>query len=296
MAGERCFEHAELRVKDLGAAGAFYKEVLGLVEIAREGKTVYFGCGLDKNYDLAVTEGGTGSEHFAVRVKNEDDLELYSRKLKELHVAIENTDGQEPGQTRGIRFALPSGIKAELVCVEDNSYHFPHQPAYQERGAIAPIDADHINVLTPNVESDVGFLTSIGFYISDIKLEDDGTWMQAFTRKETYHHDVAFGRTASKTENLHHFAWNLRDFDHMKQIADRCMQFGTELEVGPGRHVTGASLFCYMWEPGGNRFEFSAEVATVPHNMPPRIENKNESKFSAWGGIHGRPESFKRGS
>ncbi|MBP1154045.1 MULTISPECIES: VOC family protein [unclassified Paenibacillus] len=296
MAGERCFEHAELRVMDLGKASAFYKEVLGLVEIHREGKTAYFGCGLDNNYDLAVTEGGTGVAHFAVRVTNEDDLERYARMIKELNVAVENTDGREPGQVKGIGFTLPSGIKAELVCVEDNKYHFPHAPALKERGAIAPIDADHINLMTTDVQKDAGFLKSIGFYISDVKLENDGSWMQAFTRRETYHHDVAFSLAKSEKESLHHYAWNLRDFDHMKQIADRAMQFGTELEVGPGRHVTGASLFCYFWEPGGNRFEFSAEVATVSHEMPTRFLNKNESKFSAWGGIHGRPESFTRGS
>lgn len=296
MGGERCFEHAELRVKDLGTASAFYKEVLGLVEIHREGKTAYFGCGLDDHYDLAVTEGGTGVAHFAVRVTNEEELERYARMIKELNVGVEKTDGREPGQIKGIRFSLPSGIVGELVTVKPGDYHFPHAPAFKERGAIAPIDADHINLCTTNVQKDAEFLKSIGFYISDVKLDHDGSWMQAFTRRETYHHDVAFSQTRSGTETLHHYAWNLRDFDHMKQIADRAMQFGTELEAGPGRHVTGASLFCYFWEPGGNRFEFSAEVATVSHEMPTRFMNKNESKFSAWGGIHGRPESFTLGS
>jgi catechol 2,3-dioxygenase len=296
MAGERCFEHAELRVKDLSAASAFYKEVLGLVEIHREAKTIYYGCGLDGNYDLAVTEGGVGIEHLAARVQNEDEIEQCVRKLKEMNVKYEAADGQEPGQVKGIRFLLPSGVKSELVLVESPKYHFPHAPVYKERGAIAPIDADHVNLLSNHVQKDAEFLKEIGFYISDVKLENDDSWLQAFTRRATYHHDVALSHTNSRTEHLHHFAWSLRDFDHMKQILDRCMQFGIETELGPSRHVTGGSLFSYFWEPGGNRFELSAEVATISHNTPTRYERKLESKFAAWGGIHSRPDSFTRGS
>lgn len=52
--------HGVLKVNDLPQSLEFYREVVGLHEIGKQNGIVYLGCGADNNYDLALTEGGSG--------------------------------------------------------------------------------------------------------------------------------------------------------------------------------------------------------------------------------------------
>src|SRR5215813_3932800 len=89
VSAPRRFEHARLRVPDLGAATAFHTEVMGLVELGRSNGTVYLGAGLDTNYDLALVDGGAGVEHFALRADGDEQLEALERALNVAGVASE---------------------------------------------------------------------------------------------------------------------------------------------------------------------------------------------------------------
>jgi catechol 2,3-dioxygenase len=77
MPGVHKFEHAELHVEDLSEALNFYTDVIGLNEMTRQDGTVYLSAGFDENYDVALTEGGTGIAHFAVRVDDQETLNHY---------------------------------------------------------------------------------------------------------------------------------------------------------------------------------------------------------------------------
>jgi catechol 2,3-dioxygenase len=83
--------------------------------------------------------------------------------------------------------------------------------------------------------------------------------------------------------------------EHMKTLIDRIAQAGVGLELGPGRHFTGSSIFSYFWEPGGNRFELSAEVASVDPSAPTVYTDATVEDISAWGSL-AVPPSFRRGT
>jgi catechol 2,3-dioxygenase-like lactoylglutathione lyase family enzyme len=72
MSGVAKAEHVCLHVDDIERAADFYGDVFGLAEISRRDGVIYYGCGLDENFDLAIQEGETGLEHVAVRVAEED--------------------------------------------------------------------------------------------------------------------------------------------------------------------------------------------------------------------------------
>ena len=184
------YEHAEIRVTDLGKALDFYTRVLGLHELAREDGVVYLGCGFDENYDLAVTNGGTGLAHFAMRVDDEEALARYRARLAEAGVRTERRDRAEPGQERAIRFEVPGGLEMELVLVADTRYLESYRPARTPRG-IAPLDGDHVNVMSTDVQGMSEFLRDVlDFRWSDVIVMDDGHWAASWVRMSRSHHDV----------------------------------------------------------------------------------------------------------
>lgn len=293
------FEHAEVRVRDLNRALEFYVDVMGLHEIAREDGVVYLGCGLDENYDLAVREGGTGVSHFAIRITDEDEFEQLERQLKDGGITATRRDGAEPGQVKALRLQLPSGHEMEFVMVADTRYLEPYRPAMQRLRGVAPLDLDHINLKVPNVKEFMEFMVSaLGFRLSDVSEPEPGNWVMAWSRYGNYHHDVGATIAIAPHETLHHVAWSMSGIEHIKTAADQLAAAGIKLEMGPSRHPVGSNLFVYFWEPGGNRFEFSAEGAVLDRNHVTRFWSGGlKDTLDAWGQLDVYlPETFRQGS
>jgi catechol 2,3-dioxygenase len=295
VSAPRRFEHARLRVPDLGAATAFHTEVMGLVELGRSDGTVYLGAGLDTNYDLALVEGGTGVELFALRADGDEQLEALERALNVAGVTSVRRGSEGPGQLDGVAFTLPSGHRMELVTVEDQRYLEPYRPALPGRGAMGLLDADHINLTSPDTRGLSEFLRdTLGFRISDVIELEDGSWLGGWTRMGELHHDVAVLLDPDPAHTLHHFAWTCASIDHLARCCDRLAEAGIRLEIGIGRHPAGANFFAYFLDPSGNRMELSAEMALVNHAMEPRIWSSPRDTFDAWGDPI-VPDSFLQG-
>lgn len=294
---QRC-EHVELKVNDLSKALEFYKDGLGLVELARENGVVYLGCGYDNNYDLAVSEGGTGVVHFAVRVDDEEDLYQYKKRLMNANVSIKEHNGTEPGQVKGIRFELPSGIPMEFVIVEDIEYKNPSKPAYRRNTAAGPTNLDHVNLMTTNVKKETDFFREVlGFNVSDVvDPQMDGNYMMSFMRYHGYHHDVATTITKDPNVTLHHVAWTMNNIEHIKIACDVIVQFGIDVEMGPGRHPVGPNLYAYYMEPGGNRFEFVAEQAYLDPDTPTKYWRSMQDTLESWSKLKKPPSTFIHGT
>lgn len=298
MTGGGKGEHVTLQVEELGEAAKFYEDVLGLAEITREDGTVYYGCGYDGNYDLAIREGAVGVDHIAVRVADADKLEDYEERLAADDVRFERTDGTEPGQERGLRFELPSHLQLELVSVTDKTYQHSENPAIDGRAGIAPVDLNHFNFMSPDVKRDAKFMRDVlDFSVSEAILED---WSGgAFLRKGAKHHDIAILERADSSTNradYHHTAFSVRSADHMVQLIDRVQQVGVDLEVGIGRHHGGDNLYSYFVAPDGHRIELTAQMAELDEDTPTLVRDTDESRFNAWRDNEEIPASFARGS
>lgn len=276
-------EHVSVRVSDLSAAVSFYRDVVGLAEITRADGTVYFGCGRDENFDLAVAQGTPGLDHFALRVAGTDALDSRVAELAAEGVSVERLGGVEPGQTEVVRFALPSGVPVELVTVEDSDYPHDEAVAFPDRADSAPVALDHVNLSSPCIREDVEFLTDIlGLRLSEVVgTEDD--WNLAFARCGEQHHDVAVGSVSSTDSvGFHHVAWEYTGIEHMKQVIDRITRAGISLERGLGRHHAGNNLYAYFRSPSGIRLEILAEMANV-YTDDVRFVDDYEQASVAWG-------------
>jgi len=293
MSGVKRFEHAKLRVTDLDESVEFYRDVLGLVEMERTGDAVYLGCGLDGNYDVALTEGKTGIDHFAIRMADSEELATYEDRLDAAGIPTERTDGAEPNQEEGVRFTLPSGVDMELVTVADASYHHP-TTSLDGRDGIAPLDVDHINLMSWDVDRDAAVLTDhLDFAVSDEIRGESGFTVQSWLRSGEFHHDVAISTADNVAYTLHHLSFEADSLEHVKRLCDTLANAGYELEYGPSRHNAGANLFAYVWTPGGNRIELSAEIATVDGAAETGVREIGAAgnTVSRWGGAD-PPKTF----
>jgi catechol 2,3-dioxygenase len=291
----RRFEHVELGVPDVAEAVAFYRDVVGMTELASEGETVYLGFGLDDNYDLALSPG-EGIRHFAFRAEDAEELAAWERRLDGHGIAHERRDGTEFGQPEAVRFELPSGHAMEFVLVEDRAYQQPAAPAHPRTSGILPLDNDHIGLMAGDVRAlSEYFRDVLGFKLTEYVEPEEGSgfWVLGFVRSGPYHHDISI---ALGDQSLHHYAVTLSSFEHMKLACDTLAGCGHRIEFGPSRHPAGSNVFIYVWLPGGHRVEFSAEMALLDDSAPVR-RLTSETSLDAWGDTWKRvPESFYGGS
>lgn len=298
MTGADKAEHVALTVENLPEAVTFYTEVFGLAEVTRDEDTIYLGCGLDGNYDLALREGDPGVEHVAVRVDTRAELEEYAERLAAAGVDVDRTDGEEPGQEHGLRVTVPSQLPIELVTVDDRSYHHAEAPAVAGRAGIAPLDLNHYNYASPSVREDAEFLRDrLGFSVSEVVGED---WSGgAFLRRGDTHHDVAIldlPGTAEDHASHHHTAFSVRSVEHMVALIDRVRRAGVALELGIGRHHAGDNIYAYFRAPDGHRLELTAQMADLDAGSPTTVLESPEAAITAWRDHFEMPESFLEGS
>ncbi len=161
------------------------------------------------------------------------------------------------------------------------------------RSGIAPVDYDHITLKVPDPVAMVEFLcTTLDFSVSDEMRPAPDTLVAAWTRAGQLHHDIAMFKGAPN-ETLHHFALRLESFDHLKHAADHLAAAGIAIETGPGRHRVGGNVYLFFWAPGGNRYEFSAEMPRVGAGET-KVWTDLPTAFSTWNATP--PATFAHGS
>src|SRR5205823_5770567 len=68
---------------------------------------------------------------------------------------------------------------------------------------------------------------------------------------------------SERNRRLHHTAFELRDWEHVKLACDHLAANGVGLIWGPGRHGPGHNVFTYHDDPDGNVVELFCELDTI---------------------------------
>ncbi|MFG1280208.1 VOC family protein [Xanthobacter autotrophicus] len=294
--------HATLRTPDLERSVEFHKETLCLEEMERVGGKVYLSCGIDGAFDVAMIQGGTGVESFAIAADDEQDLADIGRRVVAAGGAIRDMTDPEPGVAKALEFDLPpQKQKMQIVVLKDERrqhYFSPGARQANRKGGLSPQDLDHITLrVGPDATTTLNYLIDvIGFRASDIVEFPGGqSRLAAWLHVGDYHHDVAMFAGAPH-ETLDHLAWTIPNIEHMKMMLDQIANSDIETEAGPGRHGVGSNLYSYFRTPDGNRYELSGEMPRcVDRKAGPKVWRADQPGiFSAWGAPF--PESFKTGS
>lgn len=277
------FEQAELRVTDLGAATDFFVDVMGLTELGRSDGLVFLGCGYDDNIDLTLRQGGTGVHRFSLRSGDGEDLDWVQHKFNGAGVEYSRLTDAAPGQTDALRFTLPEGHEMELVLVGDERYREAYRQAPPTSG-VAPLDGDHINLISTDREKLVGFMTEmLDARVSDvIRDEQSGALLNCWIRTSHVHHDVAAFPQRGHGQSLHHYAFEYASLQHMATALDAIAAAGHKIELGVSRHPVGSNFYAYLWTPGGNRIELTSGGSEVPAGQKTREWRGLQDTLDAW--------------
>ncbi len=253
--------HVDVVVTDLDLAAAYYTEVIGMQETERDADSVYLKCWDEgHHHSLRLAYGPrVGLDRMSFRVEHESDLDDLENAVQRYGYPVRRlSKGDMVGQGESILFETPSGQQMELV--HDIEYvgraTAPINPSPYVEGlkGIAPPRLDHILVTCEEVGEATKFYQDVfGFRLTEQLIDGSGhqvaTWMERSHRP----HDLAL--VSGKNGGLHHFAWWLDDWDHVRRSADILAYNGIQLDIGPTRHGITRGNTIYFFDPLGTRNE-----------------------------------------
>jgi 3,4-dihydroxyphenylacetate 2,3-dioxygenase len=288
--------HIALRSADLGRARAFYVDLLGFVETARDPDHLYLRGYEEVEHHslLLIRSRAAGAAHIGFKVASEDDLDRLQGIAQDSglsHRAI--ADGEEPGMGRGVRIQDPAGLPIE--------FYASMQPAERllqrfdlHRGARV-MRLDHFNCQVPDVALAYQWYTrTLAFRCSEYTETDDRParlWAAWLHRKSNVH-DLAL--MTGLGPRVHHAGFWVAETLDVIRTCDLLAGAGHQasIERGPGRHGISNALFVYLRDPDGNRIElYTGDYLTAdPDRAPLRWSINDPRRQTFWG--HFAPDSW----
>jgi catechol 2,3-dioxygenase len=289
--------HAELAVRDLGAARAFYVECLGLLVSDETDDALYLRGVEERNHHSLVLrrQDKAAALSLGFKLASEEDLDRaafwFARK------GLPTAFADVPHQGRTLRTADPSGMPLEFYARVRQAERMLQTYAAYRGARIQRID--HVNCFAPDVQRAHNFYNEIGFRTTEYTETDDADarlWAVWMHRKGNVH-DIAF--TNGRGPRLHHVGlWTATAMDilHLCDVM-ATSGFLANMERGPGRHGISNAFFLYVRDPDGHRIElFTSDYLTVDPDLEPlRWTLADPQRQTLWG--HPAPRSwFEEGS
>jgi catechol 2,3-dioxygenase len=275
--------HVEVRVPDLELATAYYCEVVGMIETARESERVFLKCWDEhQHHSVVLTWAPThGLNHFGFKVTEAEDLDLYAARLKEAGIDVTRLGADEwaPGHGSSIRFTIPSGHSMELVHgMQQVGNLLPltnPPPKPLNLVGIAPPRLDHLFLTAEDVGAMTDFFRDVlDFRVTEQVVGDDGFRIATWLEVSHASHDIAL--VTGPNGGLHHFAWTVEDWTALRDAADICAYHGVRIETNPTRHGATRGHCLYFFDPVGNRNEVFTGGYWVDPDSEPTIWTEAE--------------------
>jgi catechol 2,3-dioxygenase len=267
--------HVDITVTDLDLASAYYTKVIGMLEVQRSADSVYLKCWDEADHhSLRLTYAPrVGFDLMSFKVERSDDLSDFENAVARYGFPVQRmSHGAVVGQGESIRFDTPSGHPMELVHdvekvggslpkVNPRPYLFdPGGPAGpggtggDRPPGIAPPRMDHLLVTAEEVGESTQFYTGVlGFRVTEQLLDGNGHQIGTWMERSHSPHDLAV--VSGPNGGLHHFAYWLDDWDHVRSAADILAYNGISVDVGPTRHGITRGSTIYFFDPLGTRNE-----------------------------------------
>jgi catechol 2,3-dioxygenase len=268
--------HVEVRCPDLELATAYYCEVLGLIETAREGDRVFLKCWDEHDHhSVILTAAPThGLQHLGFKVEHADDLDTLGKAAEQYgcEVTRHAAGTLGPGHGEAVRFTAPTGHLVELVHGMDkvgNMLPLTNPPVRPlDLVGIAPPRLDHIFLTAEDVEEGLRFFREVlGFRLTEQIVGDDGERIAVFLERSHTPHDLAM--ITGPQGGLHHFAFWVDDWNAVREAADQLSYHGVQIEINPTRHGATRGFTTYFFDPAGNRNEvFTGGYWVDPDSEP----------------------------
>lgn len=236
--------------QDVEAIANHYEKALGLVRSGSEGDTVYLTPHGD-HHSVAISKGEPNGRA-ALGFEIDGTLEETAERLTAAGVEFERRTDPEPGIGDALVLTEPfSGTPLTLYKAQSSS----------GAGSVVgprPAKLGHIASYVGDLSAGHEFyLGTLGFRWADTI----GDFF-SFLRCNADHHAVNMMQS-QKRAGLHHVAYEMRDFMHLKEMLDHLATLGHRMAWGPGRHGVGHNIFTYHEDPDGNFIELFTELDVI---------------------------------
>jgi len=225
--------HATFETPDIDKAIDHYTQVIGLSLAGRDGKRAFLATKIGQ---LAI-ELHQGSERrctkLAFEVSRDSDFAEMRKNLAGHGVAAEERNDSVPGLPKVLAFKDPKGTDIELF------RDWSRVGNGQQVVGIGALKLGHLAFAVPDPKQMAEFYIKVlGFRISD--------WIGdffVFLRCNADHHAVNF--ITSKTMNMHHIAYEVKDFSHLQTACDLFGQRNIPIVWGPARLGPGHNIAAF---------------------------------------------------
>lgn len=270
MVRYRRLGYLALNVSDVPRSADFYRDKVGLQQVAGPAQDVaYFRCS-GKHHDLAFYRGTPGLKRIGFELESEREIENLRRTLDAAGrpcVEIPRVDCDAMATGPGLRTQEPA-----TGCMLD-FYAGMAEP--QTKEPYAPTVAHilrlgHLVVKSSDFDGSVRFFTDV----LNFKVSDSIDTMVTFLRcwPSPYHHSIGIG-AGRKGSGLHHVALMVESADDIGRSYWRLQRDGIPVVHGPGRHLPSGSMFLYYLDPDGLTIEYTFGMEEFPEDEPrePRV-------------------------
>lgn len=287
--------HVELLSPKAEESLLFFKDILGMQEVARKGNSVYLRCWGDyEQYSIKLTESPEpGVAHTALRTISPEALDRRVYEIEKSGYGIGWIDG-DIGHGKAYQYHGPDGHIMELY-YESLKYQPPEQlkPALKNQPqrftghGVAVKHLDHINFLSSNPEADGDFAEKVlGMQLTEQILLNNGHRPGVWYRCNNKSYEVVYTQDATGSKSrFHHIAFSVDTNEGIWRAADLFVEHGVFIEFAPSKHAINQTYFVYVYEPGGNRIEICSGGYLVldPDWEPITWTEEDRAKGQAWG-------------
>ncbi len=277
--------HVSIRVLELEPAVKHYRDVLGLIEVARDAQNRVYLKGWDEQDHSSVIlreADEAGMDYMGWKVDSPATLKKLAADLEASGLATDLSwvpAGELLATGERFRFTVPTGHVMELYAQKDHvgnncgtdGDNVNPDPWPDDLKGIAPSRFDHCLLYGDDLDGTVKlFMEVLGFGLAEkvVLAENKDFMIGAFLSCSNKAHDVAFIRQPVKGK-FHHASFELRSWEQVLRAGDILSRTKTSIDIGPTRHGITRGETIYFFDPSGNRNEVFAGGYIYYPDKPP---------------------------
>ncbi|MFC6723848.1 VOC family protein [Halobium palmae] len=264
--------HVALETPDLESSLSFFRDAVGLEEVARDDGTVYLRA-VDEfdHHSMTLTEAdAAGVDHVGWQTDERESLDGFADLLEDRGIDVTWIDeGTELGHGEAIRFTTPTGHRFEFFDEmekpdppEERRSRLKNRP-FSTVGSnpIAPQRIDHVQLWDAEATTFEEWLQDeLGFHVQEYYDREDGSRWGTFLSAGGNKIEAAIidDEEGSEPPALHHTAYRVDTANDLFAAADAMKERGIDND-GVGQHSISRGKFLYVRDPAsGHRIEFNA--------------------------------------
>lgn len=258
--------HVQIRVLDMDEALAHYRDLLGLIEVARDETKAYLkGWTEYDEYSVILRQADSaGMDFMGFKVVDETTLDNLRQDLIDFGVDVTDIPaGDLPNCGRRVSFVTPTGHTIELFATKAQSGKWgvsDRNPEAWPRDltGMKATRFDHCLLYGDDINGTLEIFTEVlGFCLAEQVVDPEDNKIAIFLTCSMKEHDVAFIMHEEKGK-FHHASFYLDTWESVLRAADLIAMTDTPIDIGPTRHGLTHGQTIYFFDPSGNRTEVFA--------------------------------------